>query len=98
MLYVGGIDGTFAGQDSVYASADDGVTWSEIGSGSFPASVRQCRAMYFDDKLLVVGGDGTSDKVYSTTDGLNWIDEGTLPQTFREFDMVEYQGKLWVIG
>ncbi len=97
LFYIGGLAPGFATQDNVYASSDNWVSWSEVGTDSFPVDLRQCSARYFNGKLLVVWWTN-SDKVYSTIDGTTWVEESTLPTFFWEFELVEYQGKLWAIG
>jgi len=81
----------------VYASVDSWVNWAEVWTDAFPEGIKQCSAIYFNNKLLVIGGIG-SDRVYSSSDGISWTDEAALPQAFQEFKAVELNNKLWVIG
>ena len=100
IFYIGGQDASFSSTDTVYKSEDLGVTWQDLGS-VLPAAIHGCRAVYFQNKIWVVGGDtgSAANLVWSSSDGETWTNHGAvLPGTIKDHILIEYNSKLYVIG
>lgn len=103
MWMIGG--NAFGGNTSIWSSTN-GRDWTEEVETA-PFGPREGHALYvIDDKLMLLGGmgaGGSSDlknDVWSTVDGVSWIEE-TEEASFNirvDMNVIRYNDKLWLTG
>lgn len=65
----------FAGR-KVFASDDLGASWAEVGTNALPDDYAEHMACVFGGKMWIIGGLGSgtpTDLIYTSTDGLTWV-------------------------
>lgn len=83
-------------------STTDGVTWTL--EGQFPVALDSGIVLVHDSKIWAIGGTisgvGNSQKVYSTSNGVDWSEVGTnsLPYNIRYHAGTVHDGKMWISG
>jgi cysteine-rich repeat protein len=100
---------------TIYASSD-GISWQAqgslpiadetFGSHTFQSGLSDASALVFNGKLWIIGGRTgvfapvLSKKVYSSTTGTTWTEEGTnvLPTPIADHTATVYGGAMWLIG
>lgn len=100
MILMGGRDSTGAFLNDVWYSPD-GATWTQLVVNASWSARYLFGAVVFNGKLWVIGGhdgSGSLTTVYSSPDGVTWLNTGNLPSA-RESPLVTvYSGKIWIIG
>lgn len=94
---------------SVYSSSD-GLTWEKAGEQKGLPSLYHAKIVAGDNVVFLIGGeyldsDGSSrvlsDKVYRSTDGVNWEEVATVPSNFlgvRNCAGVAIGNTAWIFG
>lgn len=105
MWVIGGLTSPNSGNNKILYSSD-GITWKEAGTNSLPAAgLAWSSVVNFNGKMWIIGGqggtgDGNGSKgVFSSTDGINWVNEGdVLPVATDSHSSVVFGDKVWVLG
>jgi uncharacterized protein YjbI with pentapeptide repeats len=64
------------GQTNTMAySTDDGTTWTGLGKTMFNI---ECKKAHFNGRLWIAVGEGTTNTVATSTDGINWTGRGMI--------------------
>lgn len=88
-------------QNAIYTlkSATEQSQGLHVSANRFSTSLRD-QMVSFDNKLWVIGGDNDEREIWSSTDGVAWIQEvinvNFLPR--KSHNIVVFNNKLWVIG
>ncbi len=95
MWVIGGTYGDNRLFDDVWYSTD-GDTWTAATHEAPWGPQAYIDALEFDGKLWLFINN---DSIWSTSDGNTWTEEASsVPWLTREHEIVEFQGKLWLLG
>jgi hypothetical protein len=101
--YIGGMGNSCAApiiENNIWNSTD-GLTWTDTGA-TFPIAFFNAGITVHNGKIWIIGGATAGDcygptafskAVYSSSDGLNWIQVADLPEAISEFDAVSFSGQ-----
>jgi hypothetical protein len=100
MWIFGGLDSMTGNPTKKVFSSTDGVTWTEAGMDVLPNGVSNFTSFIFNNKMWLVGGSGIGlgADVKSSTDGITWLQEGSLPVTINYPTSLIHDNKIWIIG
>ena len=89
-----------------FASAELGVNWTQATANANWTARYNFRAIVFDGKMWVMGGNNGDpsytdyNDVWYSTDGINWIEAtdnaSWIPR--QAFELLVFDNKMWVIG
>ena len=87
---------------NVVLRSTDGKRWRRVTPFSAIRGLYDHTVTVFQNKIWVIGGQKNrgeySNKVYSSTDAVNWEQEGTIPRYLAMHAAVVHKGRIWVIG
>lgn len=87
-------------------SSSNGIHWERRGEVPFERRIGYALLVH-KDALWVIGGNAYSDAlvdevlndVWSSTDGINWVQQATIPGVYREgHKALSFNGRLWILG
>jgi hypothetical protein len=89
--------------NQVFKSDDSGASWVEVGVNALPALYVKHAACVFDGKMWLIGGYSYTvgdivAAVYSTTNGLTWTPEISLPVPLADAGCVVFNGRIRIVG
>jgi hypothetical protein len=81
------------------SAATPGDSW-DSNTAVLAADVTDIQAVTFDSKIVYLGGEDLNQKVFSSIDGVTWIEEGTdeLTAPIYQYGLVAWNGNLYSIG
>lgn len=94
--------------DVIYFSQNAGRTWRKKNNFKLPLPLFDFCATVFNDRIYIMGGQDINgirqNKVYSTDDLKNWVEEDSLPFAVQQADCTVFDAnvsgddRLWLLG
>lgn len=79
-----------------------GQVWTQVAAGTHFSARSSAGVAVYNNKLWVIGGSSaessTDNDVWSSTDGVTWVEEGTIPTGQQIQMMTVYDNKMWITG
>lgn len=97
---MGGSDATTTQLHDVWFSPD-GATWTQLVTTAAWSARSYFSLLVYQNKMWLFGGingGGVQSSVYSSSDGINWTNTGSLPSGRELMASCVYANKMWLLG